>query len=1264
MKTRKTLSLAIFILLSSLNLLNSQCNHENCEETSAPDGFILIQKIPDIVLCDGEVLVTVHLIDPDNYIDQFCTVEVLLDDPGENDLFVTELVNIGGGGNWIFINGTQEGDSQFSVVYDQVTNTPEPLMFKIKPSCDLWDLIESGSAGTELLNNSIIVNSAYTEFGGGDDYCLSATSNSFDITYTKVVLEDGNNLVSPLLNNPFDITYDLEISGTDCSDNSSFEVTVEIPSGITFNNATAEIAFADPAFIGGDVPVTVNGNTLIITIDPNNPAFQGFEGFCEEYFDDGMGEATLTLSNLILSECPPSGSHPVIFTIDNCGDGSCATPSSKSTSTTYVSSPANIPGNDGLEITYDPQSAEDLHFCGNEVQLRFTVTNISPSMATNLDVNIAFYQFMNIEKFAVGNSDDYDNNPIGIADFNTDNSNIPACNIVDQFSTNSLYFDFSCSTNPLLGLEDLDGDGEFDDLAAGEFFTIDVWITSGCPFEFDFCATEIEDLPVVEGTVYWKNNASCVSGEETLSRSVADPVLNTLILPGGVDYTNAYACNSSPDLSPDEETPVLICFQESELEGFEDDLFDLGVFEQTLYLDFGELTGVIINDVTLNGVSFLPYLSGGQGVYELDLGAAASAGLTVPGVDEARCFELSLQLDEDCDPATSNGTSDLLFDLKGNWTNCETCEILLGCGIRELYGHCTGFPEGGNWLNDCSVILTESFTAQRTNVNPIDPAGPVNECTAYPCDEVEMVIQGVINTTQNTGLTIIGGFSCERFVAGMDIFTNMTAELEVQGNTINLNYQGPPTSPDPANYGPLEEDVFIYLFGGNISSFISGSPDPIPVTLTITAQVDKETVEAMDLGVQVINDFRGFLGSDAGHNNVGYCTGAGTAEYFGIIHVETIFGMIQPSEAELCNTGGSINSAGYGLGYEGGSVGDDFINEYRPINSYISNLYILIEDEEEDVVEDFFVEYLIYNNGNGVQYIPAFYFPGGDVAHFFDLQNLLIPPEFDKLLYPDFATGLSTVFSGNITCESPGQLFIRYLGTYEDYSYSDDEECVELIDFNEVLPIPIQGGSIETYPLVPEFTTSIGNSSSSGDEPIKINVRAVDTDVDFSWILFEDVNDWLTLESSGQYVSSSGTIGNHKWFEINGPISQFNRELQFDYTIEDCDPPTHELNYYVFKSCMGEEIPPANFTIPTEPSDCYDMGQITINVIPSTVNMEVQVCNAAEDACDLTYFSVLIENPSLGPVYDLNLDVDMSAGFTVAEAFYRYDDVNPLGKYI
>lgn len=878
------LSLFLFGLFSVDGF--AQCPLPDCDEPGDLEMTIEVIKDPAVCNLGGEVEVTITNTSNDYPFNITSLLEFCLDEAGESDILLTDFSS-----NNIYLNLVSPANSP----YVQIEYTGQPLLpgqsiefsIFIRGACELMDQLANGNTA-EFINNQITGFFEYVNAAPviSPVYCEATSSESFDVDYLLIALEECNDVTEANIGDPFIMSVQAAVEGEYCR--KGFEVCVEVDPTIDISNFSAQVftVFGQATIFG----LTINGNTACFRVGGTTPFPP--QPYCNPTFPGQLGDISIYLYNMVPTTC--DNPLPVTIYTNTCNDdlldNTCPAPIPHQSSTTCF---VNIPlGSPEVSINSFMNSNDRLDFCNEPATIHHTITcqtGNSSDNAFNLFFESNHYSYMNVSGIT------YNGTPLSVANFGTFNATNGNGSPVIVLSGNDIDINFSNLNSSVLGTEDLDGDGIFAELSTGNSIDIGIIVDSDCPFDGDECLSNL-NTTLYQGRITYTNQCNTFTETDTDSRFL---------------HIGGNQAFFDPLPGPIVESPFTVNFCWDESSWSLPDINDPD-------LDLGPLTVTFTHMVDLNPlVNFdivaLRYEGEDGKTIRLEKNKNSKPGFpsfTFYQMPTNHCMDLIIEYD--CPPG--GGLFDIAIDIQavGTWANCPDCEVMLGCASAMVLVSCPCDPMQAD-CDGCEYVSTSDMTIERVVVG-----GGTNSGAAYACDEIIVTLSGTIGAGYNGDLyACLGNWSNE---FGFFNINSVSYNLS-NGTNGSMTAQAPFNS----NYGV---DFDVYAVNVNILS-------PVTVTVTISATVDQTMTNALAAGVHPLAVF-GSLGefTDQTVKKCGL-----EASFFDIYEVKTNWQQLGTNWD--CSEEIKVP---FRLRYIGGTGGDDFPGEDRPYNQMSGNLDLSISN--------------------------------------------------------------------------------------------------------------------------------------------------------------------------------------------------------------------------------------------------------------------------------------------------------------------------------
>ncbi len=526
------------------------------------------------------------------------------------------------------------------------------------------------------------------------------------------------------------------------------------------------------------------------------------------------------------------------------------------------------------------------------------------------------------------------------------------------------------------------------------------------------------------------------------------------------------------------------------------------------------------------------------------------------------------------------GNAPMYIDYKTNYT-CDCINLDVHCGtFPAIYPHCDDGPCNGPTIVAFDAKRTTMGWTDNTMTTKVDPATlPEDDLQKYLAgDTMHLKAKGYIHGTFNadelfldvsyTATAAGGGANVISFVDGeINIYDNSTASYV---GSVPLNV--PPTVSSVGNRHTLKFPLQSYLAGAYSDN------DSIIVDVNF---VFSKTFTPRNYYELV--DFRGRFYNEGASPHAG-CDDQGDMVHYGRIDYESTYYTVNGSG---CN-------AGYGVQafYHRANFSDLNPNEYRPPSHWDScvvvlpantrfsgDAYWLLPTTSTHTIANGHLTYTQSGNVVTIKRGPGFY---------------------DEDQKGDSYQRLYVGIKG--TCETE-ETYIPYTYThyYQDFAYSANTPAT----LENVTPT-----SNRFNYLGAQYTVNSPTPVVSGDaDEVNLDVRVYNqtTDIDYNWIMMEPNSN---VQITGVSDVTGGAPGvplvfhqenNAVWAEAGAFAAGSNKTIRFTATYNNCSAYTVK-----FKHAWDCDAYPADFTGVVEA--CYK-DEVEIQVVPKKGQVQIQISN-------------------------------------------------------
>ncbi len=1036
--------------------------------------------------------------------------------------------------------------------------------------------------------------------------------DAFLIPFFTLELEPRNDLIG--VGDCFN--RNIKVTNTSLKSNVSkltYEITQEIG-----------VAIDDILINGNSVPFSmtnINAFTNKITIELDSTNFQtntnlaGGASNGDGFFD--ADESLLITEVLCLQSCslPRSSDHVVSW---GCDGAVCD--EAKIVDFINIGSGTPFPQIRRIAET-------DAGYCASgstTIEVRNDGAQVDPGFGSMLNVAAGI---------GLTGSFDLTSNGYAITGMSVAGINIPNFTTINQLNDNPL---FATDPDGFGGLDDVDGDGFFDDLPIGQSFEITA------QFDFDCSLGSVISHPdscfnnfstSFNGRVTYSD--FCQNQDTRLFSSYYRPTHSNT---GFENYTD-------PDAYMDGETFFVYHNEDRGVRSFNYDCPSGG----EIYIKVVLPPGVTINT---NQTALL----------KNELSALILAGTNQIGDTTELVFNgpllnflsggynLALALEADCNAELGATNFPITFGYR--CVDCDCSHIWYCDDLQGPWLHSTNPPCPDAALVDCPTgIQTTSFDVNRTTFGFTDidytvpfPEQDANKKVAIACDSVEMnIVSFVGDNPISTGLGVVIGYSNADFSDSLNqifIFGNGEVEFVTAGGTQTC----PITSADLNVIAVGKDKELRFDFSNCLQS------------LGLTLQPNDSIKFSGNFGINPdgpisfqfrrVPNFRAY-GYQLNNGQIEYCDQFG--ENFTLGKSNSIFDF--PNNLDF-PTGCEEGKLEYRLVTINNGFSDFFGNELRPSTKIDSVIF----DFEPSVFD-------VFNNGTVEVLVPGHpvhgnnYFP---IRPLSDFPNGRYVAVFDTLNYvPALNNVTSSVFNIRVnltpTCRSfagseNGNRFYRFYSkmTFTDRYYATsigDGSCANVR--NEEIEQEVE---YSNPPLLNLSPTSNANFVLLGDTAvwrIQICNDAAEADAGLTWLAIENPDNAIEVVKMTDITDPNNFMGlniqryGDNYFAFaNGlkrssggnPFTETCNLIEIKALVQVCG--TSLMTARTGWSCEPYREPNWNPDLYDPCSD--ETFPISVSTRDPRLDADVSVQNsAAGDLCDTNSISIVLKNVDLGAVFDL-----------------------------
>jgi hypothetical protein len=775
------------------------------------------------------------------------------------------------------------------------------------------------------------------------------------------------------------------------------------------------------------------------------------------------------------------------------------------------------------------------------------------------------------------------------------------------------------------GLDDLDNDGYYDDLASGEtllatyHYLLETSLSfANCPVDFYYQFFRESILGYNNcGTAIWGRNFrnAAIQGNPNAASLVTGPAD---IFPNDtitVTFENSFIFDESGRFKsqfPSSFISVLKCDNS----------------EVKTYLTLDPSFQIVPGSVMVNGTPTTFTVNGSL---------VTIFGGQVIGREATNHF--SLDLTTDCSVALTVGA---ILD----WRSVFSCdcgdEINMGCQSQFISRHCPGPPcFGTNGFEVERTTLGWTDATQTTLVSSSTPGLALNR--AYECDTVCAYASGY--AVVGTGLATNNAHVKMWYkAAGFDeSFHYGRGEWTIYDASTGTTYKVPTVLPGLTTNGALSSTHQMEFDATNaIVTTVGTLEDGDSLNIKLYLAVNK--TDEFPLGAYQFPRFRALHGYVDANGDTVVCTSLGAE--FTILRTKTII------ENQIGSTNlGDFASCGehkfkFGSQVIGGmGILDDFPNEFRPVNVWNDTLCYTLPKGM------FYVPSSIkFNNGPVSTVNPAFdpatgklTFVGSDLfANGWPLLDRID----DKVRVIEFnlSRDCDIVMGNNIIPSEYG---------YTDYASAPEPTCYEYNSANTAWDVTVNKPNIE---MDASLTVIEGFESD-----LKWNIRVCNngnTQSDNNWVYINDTSGNLTVIdivdlSNGLISLPFSQIGNYIYVNIGMLLESSCIDLSISTLNSDCTPgKLNTLEVFSGWSCSPNLI--------YNPMACHT-DTIPLQYISRRANLQTKVTfpvNNLIDICTPFDFKVLLISSLEANMDNVVHFVELPTGLSILPgATYEY----PLG---
>lgn len=1143
----------------------------------------------------------------------------------------------------------------------ELSNDPETPAFEVPLISANDSVIVTYSAAAScgivetIVNNQTIANNyGFTYIWGGTGYTLpGANFQSYNLLYANLSINTG--LTNPFPN--YQIGDQLDYFGgisyrsimVSNGGNGAIDTIVIriIPE--------PEITYLGFFSAGALLPLsfTDNGTEIIIKIAGNNLANCGAPGGDPNLFEGG--ESLTIHENFIVDSCATGNTNYRVAW--GCDGEACNDVIGIGNATTS----ANInvqPGNPQFTMTSGSPLAF-VNYCGKDGEMVFYFKNTGASandFATDLKVDIFSYEDIGgayVLPFSFELFDYTVNSAVINAGLITADGSIP-WHTPGSGSTPGYSIDFSNNTDPAI-LDDLDGDGFYDDLPAGDTLVLKIKVRYLSTPEFDSeCPVEFlhrYGSPQIAWETVCGDSRSTSAGTETYR------------------YINySYYFEQAVDKIHEpadfvEGIPEYFTFCTGNWH-FNQNAFDCPVneYQAVINLPVGYHLSNLDDSATWHSfygdsISLLAVESGNQ--------ITVSGGGTTTNTSNPTAWTgcYTVQLDLIC-PETEIVTSPSTISWEMRY-KCDTCDVFQrkACASEEVYNHVISCPD----TNGCQGIVSRDFDVQRTTFGWTDETQTtlvtadstvINLDAAYPFDEVQSTTSGEVIETgfDNVFVEVV-------YDSNDTLFSFLDGQFKIYDGAGNQTFSCPATPPVLTIGGGEYTNTFqMPCFG------VLQEGDSV-VLVANWLVLNSTPISPAGVDVLPVPGFRSKYLVDF-NDTLGFCDSWG--ENFFLYSVETF---PVPAVLSAITTCDDIEIGIYWSNL-GGTLYNDFPNEFRNtgildniVKFVIPPGYEYVEDSSQTfgyTTEEFdFADN--YNQNFQAQITPTFSTNGDTIIFDYDWKLL------DKYGKNDFDYTDSPIFTFHLrpTCEHEDTIHTLMDFNYTKYAYADPQYH-ELVNWREEnSPSANDTSNVSWFHYLPNLQVSTGLGIVDGYEnTVQWDVTICNPQgstpvgaADGVWLDIDNVigNEGNIEITSVQQIGSGvfdTTLYNNDesaFVEVNSVGVNACRTFRIKASYTECqEDAIDSLRLLTGWNCGGFPEPQQ-----AETASCLvDTSYLMIRYKSANLQMAIIEPSGTFEVCDTLNYEVVLTSSEPANMYDLDLFTSLPTGAQIIEAEYRYPETS------
>lgn len=564
-------------------------------------------------------------------------------------------------------------------------------------------------------------------------------SISFPIRHTDITPAVNLPVLSTEYDVPFNITIPLNISGDQCDKDFIVSLDEDI-SCLDYSQAKYAIMVGNNTYDAGLIQ-PLAGPEFRFAVKTSDV---GLQDFCDQFYPGGMGEIKLIIKDLkIACGCGTPGTfYPINIGFTPCNPdeapASCLDANGNLVPQNVVEQQITIQRPPQGALTITEVGGNTFSICSGSNVMHLKISNNSGKPVYNIDLDFFNAMGYNIQSVLLNG------NPVPLT---------PAP---------SVHLDFSANIFGGYGLQTLNGDHIFEELAPGSFIFADVTFS---PTIFPHCG-------IGNGSACSNNcETTTLVGAVLSAKATWNDICGTNVEPLSTTLKYEATINSYYALCKYDATPLTF-FQPRVVT-----LEMTGALVQgfTGYLNQGPMHRYICIQSNLGSdkVDFGNVFINGNPIPIDDNGFADLGVSTVP---LATIITFNFQL-IDCDP----GEKELDFTISHGvfFEGCSSCYIPLACQNAKFVTPCADngsgcqIPGAGNACGAFSSVNLKVYNS----VYPVDAASYPALLNVYPCDEIKIKIDATVGPAGVDGHQLVFGFAVD--AAMIDYFTLQGHDLKV-----------------------------------------------------------------------------------------------------------------------------------------------------------------------------------------------------------------------------------------------------------------------------------------------------------------------------------------------------------------------------------------------------------------------------------------------------------------------------------------------------